>query len=267
MILSLVLGVITLSACSDDNDYTVGSQTNADSLNVYFTSGANVVLPSDSNTFKVTVTRNNTSGALTVPLNLSSSNGYDANGTKVFSAPSQVEFKAGEATSTILVQATDSIKMFNSYHVILSVPEEYTTQYKSTQAGQPRAELNIVKEDYKNYAKGSYFSYFFGDPYTEDAVLQHSALKDTYRFSNVASGETFTFQVGTDNKISYDWTKLSNGYTHKKYGAMYISPSSSKDYPSYFSPEENTYYFGFEFIVSAGSFGDSYEGFIVTNKL
>ncbi len=268
MTLSCVLAAaVTVSSCSDDDNYTAGPQTNSDSLNVYFEKGtSDITLKSDANTFVVNVVRNTTKGALTIPLTTVTGNGYDGLGKNLFTVPTQVEFKDGEDTAQITVNCTDSVKMFKEYNVEMSIPEEYTTQYKSSPTGQPRAELHIVKEDYANYAKGTYFSQFFGDdsPYTEAAIMQYSKILDTYRFSNIVSGETFTFQVNKDNSITFGFTETPTGYVHSKYGSVNIKPSENEEYKSYYSPDEKTYYFGFNYVVSAGSFGDYYEGFIVS---
>jgi hypothetical protein len=270
IISSLALVALTFSACSSDDNYTPGDQTNTDSLNVYFNNSASVTLPSESNTFNVVITRNTTKGQLTVPITLSSSNGYDLKGNPIFSAPSEVVFKDGEATETIPVQATDSIKMFNSYYVTINVPQNYTVQYKTNPVGQPRAELNIVKEDYKDYATGTYYSDFFGDgstPYSQAAVMQYSAIKNTYRFKNIIEGETFTFSLGSDNSISYDWSSVFTGSVDATYGNISMSPSDKPvDYKSYYDPTTKTYYFGFKYTVSAGSFGSSYDRFVVANN-
>lgn len=58
-----------LSGCSDD-EYTPGEASNASGINVYFESpvSAEVALGPDDTAFTITVGRNQTDGALSVPL-------------------------------------------------------------------------------------------------------------------------------------------------------------------------------------------------------
>lgn len=58
-----------LSGCSDD-EYTPGEASNANGINVYFESpvSAEVALGPDDTAFTITVGRNQTDGALSVPL-------------------------------------------------------------------------------------------------------------------------------------------------------------------------------------------------------
>lgn len=145
VVLSLVIGTFTLSACSDDDNYTSGNKTNSDSLNVYFSTPENINLASTSKSFNVFLVRSTKKDSLIVPLTLASGNGYDSKGEAIFSVPSKVKFKIGQDTTVVTVQCTDSIMASFNYYVVLSIPDAYTTQYKKKQAGMPRAELNIVK--------------------------------------------------------------------------------------------------------------------------
>ncbi len=62
-----------LSGCSDD-EYTPGEASNANGINVYFESpvSAEVALGPDDTAFTITVGRNQTDGALSVPLKMAS---------------------------------------------------------------------------------------------------------------------------------------------------------------------------------------------------
>lgn len=271
MILSLVLGISMLSSCSDDDNYTAGSKTNTDSLNVYFENISSSTLALTQDSFTVNVIRNRTKGELTVPLTFVSSNGYDEKNNPLFSAPSSVKFMDGKDTATVTIHCTDSVKIFTSYKVTLSVPDSYTIQYSSNPVGQPRMELTVIKEDYKDYAVGVYTSQFFGDgttDFSQTATLQYSAIKQKYRFTKVIEGQTYTFNVASDNSISYDWSSVDTGSTYPGYGAIYALPSEDKAYKSYFDSQTNKYYFGFSYKVSAGAFSNNYyDVFTVTTKL
>lgn len=269
IIFPLLAAAFALGSCSDDDDWSAGKPANAEGVNVYMpaSDGAAIVLAPEENSFTFTVERNSANGELTVPLTVSNSNGYDNGGNSLFSVPSAVTFADGEKEKTITVACSESMEMFKTYYITVSVPEEYTNPYSSSEESLPRKELNIVKEDYKAYATGTYYSDFWGDddgtPYQEPATIEYSEIKNMYRFSNVVTGQTFTFTVNEDNTIEFGDAKYDTGYVHPSYGNIYISPSESEDYPSYYDPDTKTFYFGWEYTVSAGSFGDYYEWFAV----
>ena len=269
---ALALSALTLSSCSSDDDYTVASQTNADSLNVSVENVSKLVMASTENTKTVTLHRNKTNGALTVPVTLSSGNGYDVNGKAIFTAPSEVTFADGQADAQFVITASDSIEMFKEYDLHLSVSEQYTIQYMKDQ-GMPRADFVVVKEDFSEFAKGKYASYFRAEegkePDPEAAVLEYSKASDTYRIANVVNGQTITFKVDAKNlvKEKYPSIKFVNANfvagTDPSYGVIKGSPSEDKEYTSYYDTDTKTYYFGFVYNVSAGSFGSYYEKFVV----
>lgn len=251
------LAVMSLMAasCSDDDDWSAGAPSNAQGLNVYIGSSNNIALPVDGNTFEVTYVRNNTNGALTIPVN------FNTGTPEIFtSVPSQVTFNDGEEEATITITCVNEMEMFKTYKATISIDEQYTTQYADTTANCPRAELNVVKEDYKPFKTGTYFSQFWE---TEEpgTVLEYSEILKTYRIQDVAAGQTFTFKVDEANNISIVEPQIYTGYDHATYGSIYAKPVASK--PSMYDPEDNAYYFGFDYVVSAGSFGSYYDYFVV----
>lgn len=49
----------------------------------------------------------------------------------------------------------EAISLLAGYALSIVIPEEYTHQYAETSI-YPRIELNVIKEDYKPYATGTY---------------------------------------------------------------------------------------------------------------
>lgn len=269
MILPLLAMPFVLGSCSDDDEWSAGNPANTEGINVYLPAdnGQNVALSPTESTFTVEVARSSESGQLTVPLKVVNANGYDADGNALFSVPESVTFADGEKTKEVTVTCSDNMEMFKTYKIAISVAEEYTQPYADSEENLPRIELNIVKEDYKAFATGVYFSDFWGDddgPYQEEATIEYSEIMKLYRFSNIISGQSFTFSVDEDNKITFGASKYSTGYVHPSYGDVFISPSEEADYPSYYDPDTKTFYFGWEYTVSAGSFGSYYEWFKVS---
>lgn len=266
--LSLVAGALTFTSCSDNDDYTIGTQTNETGLNVGFEDANELTIPSDGNTVTIKVSRNKDTGDLSVPLNYYNTNAFDKEGNPIFSGPSSVEFKSGELEKEITLKASNAIEMYKDYKLLITIPEEYTTQYSSDAAVCPRANLTIVWEDYKPYAKGHYTSEFFGDDdaaYEEDATLEYSEILDTYRLKNLAGSFTFAFSLDKDNKVKYTDDQFATGLNYDKY-MIYASPSANEEYPTTYDATTQTFNFGFEFIVKIGSFGDYYDTFQITEK-
>ena len=143
-----------LSGCSDD-EYTPGEASNANGINVYFESpvSAEVALGPDDTAFTITVGRNQTDGALSVPLKMAS---VYAN---LFEVPAQVDFAQGESSKTLTIKVSSDMAMFESYPMTLTIDPAYTQAYTQSDL-YPRLELNVIKEDYVPYADGKFSDYF-----------------------------------------------------------------------------------------------------------
>ena len=275
----MVLGIISVAftSCGDDDDVSVGPQTNSDSINVVITTGHEIVMPSTATSFEITLERNKNTGALSVPISLRT-------GTRgIFSAPATVVFANGEKTKNVTISVSNNIKMFTEYYVEVIIDPNYTMQYDKTTSmkGSPRAMFTVVKEDYKVVKKGSYSSWWLADP--EDASLEYSEILGTYRFHKQTSGLfTYTFTLGdividaeSDmnglQPITFtpDFIKTgcatSEEWAHPTYGIVTIK--GNEDEPSFYDPEKKLFYFDIKFTVDAGSFGNYYDNFLVTEEL
>ena len=262
----VVMTMLMAASCSDDDSWSAGNATNADSLNVYIASDNNVVLPVDGNTFEVKFARNKTNGELTIPLNFST-------GTpEIFTnVPTSVTFASGQAEASVSFTCISDLEMFKDYRATIIIDEQYTTQYAKKATNLPRAELKIVKEDYKPYQSGVYTSAWteVGEP----AVLEYSQILDSYRFSRQTSGEfTYSFTLGKAEEdgtqpVTFSDSFVNNGsvtsadWAHSTYGVVTIKGCKKK--PSLYDPSTKTYWFDIEFTVAAGSFGDYYDSFEV----
>lgn len=270
-VLALLAGVFVLTACSDDDSFTPGPATNADGLNVYFDSDKDIVLEATATSFEFTVSRNIDNGAITVPLR------YEGENLDIFSLPSSVSFAEGELTKTLTVNCSEQIEMFKAYKIQAIIDDAYTTQYSANVTGFPRAILDIIKEDFKPFAEGTYTSAWteMGEP----ATLEFSEIKKCYRFKKATSGLfTYEFSVGEkpiDDEesemngfypISYSkdfedlGSKTSEDWADPTYGIMTMFPGANE---SAYDAEHKTYYLSVEYTVSAGSFGSYYDTFEV----
>lgn len=251
----LAMMTIVAASCSSKDDWTPGEATTSGGQNVYFDTEESIALPLDGNTFDVTFKRTNTSGELTIPVNFSTPT------PEIFtSVPSTVTFASGADEATITIACKQDMEVFHTYRATITIDQKYTTQYVDSVINCPKAELNVIKEDYKPFKNGTYYSQFFE---TEaPAVLEYSEMMDLYRFKNVAEGQTFTFTVDEDNNISIVEAKFATNYVHGTYGPITANRTNK---PSFVEVEDGvtTYYFNFEYTVDAGSFGDAYDYFVV----
>lgn len=260
-------GALCVSAgfvsCSDD-DYTPGNVTNSEGLNVSFENVAKIALSPEENSFKVTLTRNNTNGDLTVPIkSVTVTDG-------VFTVPTEATFKSGEATTEITVNVSDNVDMFKNYKLSLSLPEEYSTPYDSTSVANgkaPRAELNVIKEDYEPYATGTVTSNFNadddGNPAVEEGkTIEYSKIKNMYRIKSFwgdGTGDlTFTWD-GKDNVATAE-SAVPTGFSVGSYGEATANFKKAS-----YDEATKTFDFDFEFTVTAGSFGEYDELFTITS--
>lgn len=76
--------------------------------------------------------------------------------------------------------------MFTTYLLSIAINPSFTTPYAESDV-YPRAELNIVKEDYKPYATGTYYPEFWeddeGNLLETDLTMEYSEILDSYRLS------------------------------------------------------------------------------------
>ena len=221
------------ASCGSSDDWAPGDPSLVGGQNVYFDTEENVALPMDGNTFEVTFARTTTSGELTIP---------------------------GADKATITITCKSDMEVFHTYRATITIDQQYTQAYIDNETNCPKAELNVIKEDYKPFKNGTYFSEFFETE--EPAVLEYSEMKKLYRFKHVAADQTFNFTVDADNNIKVVEAKIPTAYVHPTYGPITANRTNK---PSFIEVEDGvtTYYFNFEYTVDAGSFGDAYDYFVV----
>lgn len=262
----MALAVAALAACDKSVPYEPGAPMDENGPNVYFSAynNSDVTLASDATEFEVAVLRDDATAALSVPLK--SVCVIDG----IFTAPETVEFAAGEDSVVVKVQVGD-VEMFTDYQITLTVPEEYTHAYAVTEVG-PTYIANVVKEDYVPYANGLYYDIFWAEAYYEK-VLEYSALRDEYRISDPwltgATDITFTWD-GTE-KVVPGSASYATGLYHPSYGGITANVVNAAyvTYPagSLMDVDCNVFQFNFGWTVSAGSFGEYPNLFIVLEVL
>lgn len=251
----LAMMTFVATSCSSKDDWAPGEPTTSGGQNVYLDTEESIALPLDGNTFEVTFKRTATSGDLTIPVNFSTPT------PEIFTdVPSTVTFASGAAEAKITITCKSDMEVFHTYRATITIDQQYTTQYADAETNCPKAELNVIKEDYKPFKNGTYYSEFFETE--EPAVLEYSEMKKLYRFKHVAADQTFNFTVDADNNIKVVEAKIPTAYVHPTYGPITANRTNK---PSFIEVEDGvtTYYFNFEYTVDAGSFGDAYDYFVV----
>lgn len=245
-----VAALFALAACTQEDPYTPGGPTNSNGNNVYFSASnpGTLVLGLTDNTFTVTIERENGNNAISVPLKAYSN-------SNVFTVPSSVDFASGETSKDISVQFTGADPFVN-YVLNISVPEEYTYQYKD-QTVYPAYSVTVLQEDFKVVHTGKYYDDFWtGETWDQD--LEYSELLGRYRFSNLwAPGYGFQFDWdGKSEEVKVLGGKMTTGIVSSSYGMI-----SAEDQGSFYDADDNAIYFKFKWTVSAGSFGAYYNVF------
>ena len=267
-IILMALAVAALAACEKSVPYEPGAPMNLDNPNVYFSAynSNKTVLASDATEFEVSILRDDVETALTLPLK--SACPYEG----LFTVPETVEFAAGVDSVSFKVQVSDKIEMFKDYQLTLTIPEEFTHAYIPSETTGPRYIANVIKEDYAPYATGQYYDLFWSEALSPN-VLQYSPLKDEYRLANVwGTGVSLTFTWDRAEKVKLGADKYATGLVHPSYGAITANVVGATY--SHFEAGQlfeniacDAFYFNFEWTVSAGSFGEYPNLFIVEKVL
>ena len=255
----ILLTSTLLSGCSDE-DYTPGEASNASGLNVYFESPVNaeVALGPNDTEFTVTVGRNQTDTALSVPLKMSSTC------AGLFEVPTQVDFAQGESSKTLTIKVSSDTQLFESYPMTLIIDPAYTQAYTQSST-YPRLELNVVKEDYVPYADGKFSDYFMSpdeNPVYTDQEMEYSAILDMYRLKACwGTGTGNIVFAWKGDKVELQSSSFATGINDATYGAVTASLAEDATYDE----ASKTFTFPLEFLVSAGSFGILYESYTITS--
>lgn len=264
-IILMALALAGMVACEQSVPYEPGAPMDLNGPNVYFssTNSSSIILASDAKEFEIAVIRDNASSALSVPVEgLCTIEG-------IFEVPEKIEFPSGVDSVSLKIGVTEKIEMFEDYTLTINIPEEYTHAY-ALQDEVPSFTGKIVKEDYAPYANGLYYDTFWeGNAW--DAVLEYSALLETYRIRNPwgTGGDDFTFAWdGSSETVTMGAKAYATGIVHPNYGGITANVLAAGYY--HFGAGElleeacDAFQFYFQWTVSAGSFGEYPEFFIVT---
>ena len=271
--LALVLG---FTACNkNDYEYEPGKEAATDNLALYFDDEENLTLALADNEVEITLNRVDTEGELSVPLIVNSAPDF-------VTVPGRATFAAGEDKTTVKLTIGEGMEAFTKYLIKISIPEEYTQPY-DVDSGSPVYCFTITKEDFATVAKGVFTSTVAWKSSWEND-LEYSNFLNLYRFPDlIASGTHIYFHFDMDAEGNQEFyftdasgnhiTKFSTGYIHPSYGEMTATVNEGYDmgYDEFVDEETgqpvNEFYWVWKITVSAGTFGENYQTYDVTEWL
>lgn len=258
---SLAATALGFTACSDDDPYTPGS----DSQGVYFAEAPSTIeLTSASTSFEVTVSRAGITDAATYPVTITTDAPDGA-----LSYPSEVSFAQGEATTTLAVSVVPSL---------LTTAENYTFTVKlgdgvtAFNYGDSEVSFTVVRvapwSEYQPYKDGK-ASYVYGIVYSgSDTDLDFSYCVNTedptqeqYKLDGMIDGAfdlTFTRNTTTNNLsvpptptgltvsvsgATYEWILMDLGTYAQLSGQYSEQEVETLRSRSYYDPDEDIFHF------------------------
>lgn len=117
MMVVVAISGLSLASCSDDDDnYTIGEQS--DGAYIYSSFSSKTFKPEDAQTFSITLGRTNTSADATYDLKCDN---------EIFTAPTKVTFKAGE--KEVAVPVTCNLELGQTESVMFTIPTKESSVY------------------------------------------------------------------------------------------------------------------------------------------
>ena len=208
---TLLLGI---GACTDEYDYTLAQQVNPDCIKASFTSGGDFMeLDTDApKSVTVTVTRENTSGEVTLALNVL------RNDENVFQIPESVTFAAGQSTATFEI-AFPNAEIGLEYTYYIALDDDVVDPYSSSTLASTTGTIQLIQWN------------LLGTGTLTCTLLNGTATCNVYRASHAAwyraeepieTGMDIIFIVNDDNSVSVADQPI---FTDSNYGTVYVNNS------------------------------------------
>ena len=265
LIVSLLVTALGFSACDNNDDYVPGAF--AGEHNIGFDSEENLVMGMTNTEISVVLTRANTEGELTIPLQALMV-------PECMTLPKSVTFADGSATADIKVSVSEEMKTFTEYQLSFRIPEEYTNAY-AVDGKSPIFNITVKKEDFKVVANGVFEDrILFKQKWMQ--TLEYSPILGIYRipdcfavgghwYFHFNGNDEFWFTDAEGNKV----LKFASGYNHANYGMIMANVETDYEmgYDTTIPGIEGQFYVVMSMTVSAGTFGTNYELFDIQEWL
>lgn len=220
--LSLLAACITLTSCSDEEDYSAGPQTDANCPALTFgvnNSATEELDPTEATQVDITVYRQNGSADASYPIKVISNTG------NIFSVPASVNFASGASEATITV-SFDNAEIGKPYTLEIGLDDTNVDPYNANTYTSYVYTCTRVK--WNTLGTGQFldgFWYWFWDEIT---IQQREDMPNVYRITNPY----------TDDWVNYFGEATA---TYEEYIMLTLS---STDYVSWETFSMNTNYDG-----------------------
>lgn len=265
LIVSLLVTALGFSACDNNDDYVPGAF--AGEHNIGFDSEENLVMGMTDTEISVVLTRANTEGELTIPLQALMV-------PECMTLPESATFADGSATADVKVSVSEEMKTFTEYQLSFRIPEEYSNAY-AADGKSPIFNITVKKEDFKVVANGVFKeAILFKQEWPQ--ALEYSPILGIYRipdcfavgghwYFHFNGNDEFWFTDAEGNKV----LKFASGYNHANYGMIMANVETDYEmgYDTTIPGIEGQFYVVMSMTVSAGTFGTNYELFDIQEWL
>lgn len=253
--MALALG---FSACTDDIDYTPGKPVADDCIRASFVNDGSetVVTATDEKKVTITVTRENTTSEVTVPLKVLPQT------DDCFEVPASVTFAAGASTATfdITFSEVEEEEELYTYSVALdeSAVDSYSENYITSITGTVLPEANWST----SLGQGIYASGNFGQAPCEVLKAEgHNWYKLVTPFDNYS----IVIKVDEDNSVRMREQPLAWANVGlPDLELIYINTNSSYNGAyNYYDPESSVIVMAVDYTCSAGSLGTAVDQVLI----
>lgn len=192
----MMVGILLLTGCDDSDTWTPGPETEV-AYQVYFTNGnpeAEDLDPNETNSYTLTLTRENTAEALALPLVASGD-------VELFEVPSTVEFAAGEKDAAITVVFKGSETGGNYLCSVGIAAGGYNNPYTSLAT---TVDIRQRICDWQVYVANLKITDYYGDifPGSYNVDLERDGDSDRYRLKGFMSNYDLVFGVVENEDVS-----------------------------------------------------------------
>ena len=265
MTVALLTAALGFTACDDKQEYIPGAP--AGELNIGFTSEKNMILAPSETEMHIQLTRDNTEGELTIPLQ-----GLIV--PECMTLPAEATFADGSNTADIAVTFGDGMEYFTEYTLSVRIPERYTQPY-AADGKSPILNITVKKEDFRTVANGTFHEQvLFKDSWEQ--TLEYSPMLGIYRIPDCfVKGAHWYFHFNGSDEFWFTdsegnmTTVFATGYVHSLYGMIManVETQYGMGYDDEVEDAEGEFYAVMSMKVSAGSFGTNYEVLSITEWL
>lgn len=265
MTVALLTAALGFTACDDTQEYTPGAP--AGELNIGFTSEKNMILTPSETEIHIQLTRDNTEGELTVPLQ-----GLIV--PECMAVPAEATFADGSSTADIAVTFGDDMKCFTEYALSIRIPEKYTQPY-ATDGKSPILNIRVTKEDFRTVANGTFYEQaIFKTSWRQ--TLEYSPMLGIYRIPDCfVRGTHWYFHFNGSDEFWFTdsegnmTTVFASGYVYSTYGMImaHVVTEYEMGYDDDVEDAEGEFYAVMSMKINAVTYGTNYEVLSITEWL